>query len=70
MPHEGARLKMLLATGVIQNVTTHPGNWQQWDPNDSGSASLGSGCGHQGEELGRQESREGVVTQQLLISIH
>lgn len=32
--------KMLLTTGVIQNVTAHQGNRQQWDSDDSGSASL------------------------------
>lgn len=59
MPREGTRLKMLLATGVTQNVTTHQGSWQQWDPNDSGSASLGSRCGHQGEELGEAGEQRG-----------
>lgn len=79
-----APLKTALQAQGDANVTTHQGNCQQWDSSESVFAFLPRwGVGIRaslpapsplsspwGEGWWRQESQEGAVTQQLLISIH
>lgn len=81
LPWEGTLPKTASHNQGDPNVTAHQGKWQQWDSNESVFAFPPRwGCGHKGltasslpllgEDWGRQESQEGAVTQQLLISIH